>query len=79
MIARIKSWWKDGVSRWEQQQPELPKKLEIVRVESQKITLAQWRNQTASVGASIDLGRHPIYRAQRDILEREHPGKIVLA
>lgn len=26
----------------------------------------------------MELATHPVYRAQRDILEREHPGKIVL-
>lgn len=83
MITRLKSWWerwgKYVARTWEEPaRPNPPQKLEIVRVESQKITLAQWRTQTISVGASMELAQHPIYRAQRDILESQHPRHVML-
>lgn len=76
MITRLKSWWEMLASEW--RVTEQPQKLQIVRVESQKITLAQWRSQTTAVGSSIELAQNQIYRAQRDILESQHPRHVML-
>jgi hypothetical protein len=76
MTAWLKSWWAVLTAEW--RVPVQPKQIQILRIESQKITMAQWRSQQASVGASMELANHPIYRAQRDILESQHPRHVML-
>lgn len=54
-----------------------PTQIQIVRVESQTLSLAQWREHEEFVAQAHELAKTPLFRAILDVLQNEHPARLV--
>lgn len=66
------------LKRFKRKSPAVvPVQIQIVRVEPQTMNLAQWCSRPELVQQSIELAKTHLFRAQLDILNNEHPARLV--
>lgn len=62
---------------WSKPKPVIPVKVEVIRRESTKLTLAEWQLDKTLTNAAASWQNNDFYRLALQVLKNEHLGQVV--